>query len=697
VTVELAILASGAVLISLASRRCRSDGVPWGCVPLFVASATGQSVYTVLIVAAVVVAVETFRRVESVLDVLPPLVLAFAALASAPPSLPEALMRLTVMFGLAPASVAAIRFAARSRPPMPRTAQTEIAASLVLLASGSLTASGVIIGQPLQIILGMAVPCMLPALTEAIEVRYRQKGRIQSLTEVCGALATTLDADRKQDRGPLIRDLHEAFRPYLEHSLTILALNPAYHGGVGTVLACPFDEKEYERMQERARHLFSSQADTISEAEITSPASTRHLHSGFPQQLLIPIRRDRQLIALLSFLGKALPLDQTQIEAFAESATAITRHAFDVVELRQRLCLLTQRAQDQGERLRHLLNLNQILNESSDLRSVTANLARAVCVGFDFGWCGILMRQRSGDSFRFVAAATGEGMAATPLDTSSITSASLSAALSLGTMVSRCTVVPVNRWPQSTPDLGPVEHLLVLSIGSADNAIGHVVGAPRPGGLMPDLQDLRALEILVDQVTPVVISTLHAEALQRQSLLDELTGIGNRRSLDHRLHRLLSQSETEGSRLSFAMIDADDFKLVNDRFGHAVGDVVLKELAQLLLKSVRTMDLVARYGGEEFCTVLPGLPAKRAGAVLERLRRSIAEFGFAHSELSHPIHLTVSMGLSAYPVDGMTPRRLIERADAALYRAKGSGKNRIVYASDVAELEFDNVGEPFPM
>jgi diguanylate cyclase (GGDEF)-like protein len=123
------------------------------------------------------------------------------------------------------------------------------------------------------------------------------------------------------------------------------------------------------------------------------------------------------------------------------------------------------------------------------------------------------------------------------------------------------------------------------------------------------------------------------------------------------------------------MMDIDDFKACNDKYGHLVGDVVLKEISRMIRESVREIDLVARYGGEEFSLILPETDRKGAILAAERIRKRIAQHVF--SAYDEKLNVTVSAGLAVYPEDASDIERLIGKADAALYRAKNSGKNII--------------------
>ncbi len=165
-----------------------------------------------------------------------------------------------------------------------------------------------------------------------------------------------------------------------------------------------------------------------------------------------------------------------------------------------------------------------------------------------------------------------------------------------------------------------------------------------------------------------------AHVLEVDVRRDPLTGLGNRRELDQRWPEYLRRARDDGLALSVAMLDLDHFKAVNDRHGHAVGDAVLQAVARLLREHTRATDVVARVGGEEFLLVLPELGAVRAAEVCERLRAQLQAHDWA--ALSPGLAVTASIGLASTPP--AEPGSLILRADAALYRAKAEGRNRLV-------------------
>ena len=175
----------------------------------------------------------------------------------------------------------------------------------------------------------------------------------------------------------------------------------------------------------------------------------------------------------------------------------------------------------------------------------------------------------------------------------------------------------------------------------------------------------------------LVIIRLVAD-LQRLSRHDGLTGLLNRRALEEALTAQVRRSRRNGEAFCVLMLDADHFKSVNDRHGHAVGDMALKHLSTLLRGHMREVDRLARFGGEEFVVLLPGLALADALPVAERLRHAIAATPLTHGEMS--MALSVSIGIAEWGGAGEEPSRLLVRADAALYQAKQHGRDRVASA-----------------
>jgi diguanylate cyclase (GGDEF)-like protein len=166
--------------------------------------------------------------------------------------------------------------------------------------------------------------------------------------------------------------------------------------------------------------------------------------------------------------------------------------------------------------------------------------------------------------------------------------------------------------------------------------------------------------------------------VERQANTDGLTELPNRRHFEEALDAEISRAERFGGSLALILADLDDFKQVNDRYGHQAGDDVLQTFADILRTTVREIDLPARYGGEEFAVLLPQTDLEGAHQLAERLRRALA----ARPMSTHPgglVAVTASFGVAAFP-DAPTPAALFASADEALYRAKRAGKNCVVSA-----------------
>jgi len=163
--------------------------------------------------------------------------------------------------------------------------------------------------------------------------------------------------------------------------------------------------------------------------------------------------------------------------------------------------------------------------------------------------------------------------------------------------------------------------------------------------------------------------------------VDALTGVYNRRYMSAHLDRKIMEIGDSGRPVSTVMFDIDHFKRINDTYGHASGDDVLKEIARRIRESIRDFDLLARYGGEEFVLIMPHTAADIAVGVAERLRHSLADRPFEISGSPEPLSVTASFGVATACDPEETAESLIGRADRALYRAKEGGRN-LVHCAD---------------
>ncbi|HEA4140833.1 TPA: diguanylate cyclase [Legionella pneumophila] len=173
------------------------------------------------------------------------------------------------------------------------------------------------------------------------------------------------------------------------------------------------------------------------------------------------------------------------------------------------------------------------------------------------------------------------------------------------------------------------------------------------------------------------------ENLRYQSIRDPLTGLYNRRYLEDFLFKQLHQAERTKASFAILMLDLDHFKKINDTFGHDAGDLVLKELGQILNNDIRLGDIAARYGGEEFVLLLYDINAQAAKMKAENLRSAISNLQVKYG--AQPVgQITASIGISVYPDDAKSPAEVIEAADKALYQAKNKGRNKVILFSEIS-------------
>jgi len=174
--------------------------------------------------------------------------------------------------------------------------------------------------------------------------------------------------------------------------------------------------------------------------------------------------------------------------------------------------------------------------------------------------------------------------------------------------------------------------------------------------------------------------------LEQLSREDPLTGLSNRRDFERRFAEEILRAERLATPLCVAMLDIDHFKNVNDRFGHAVGDTVLQQVAGVIRGQIRAIDLLARYGGEEFALVMPATGPGEAKHLCERIRRAFHTFAWntIHPGLSQPITISIGLGVWRH---GLSAACVIDEADRNLYIAKREGRDRVVQPGEHAQLQ----------
>lgn len=248
----------------------------------------------------------------------------------------------------------------------------------------------------------------------------------------------------------------------------------------------------------------------------------------------------------------------------------------------------------------------------------------------------------------------------------------------------QCWALKRGKWHLNSDDRGALccEHHLsgVAVLELPMTAHGEIQGMLQIGTTLPDapaqLARVQPLATAIADAMSLAVSNIALrEKLRTQALRDPLTGLYNRRYMEDALARYASLAERSGTHLSVIMIDLDHFKKLNDEFGHAFGDSVLRETAASILGTLRASDVACRYGGEELLVILPECGLVEATAKAETLRERIEALS-----ATHDAKISASFGVAAMPESTRTVADLLTVADAALYQAKEAGRNRVVAA-----------------
>ena len=288
--------------------------------------------------------------------------------------------------------------------------------------------------------------------------------------------------------------------------------------------------------------------------------------------------------------------------------------------------------------------------EYTDVRALCAAFASALAESLGLRSAGVYVIDEDGEAFE-LAGAAGEARRIP----GRIASAAAVAA-----------VAARGRGPAAA--LEPFTRALPISLGERMNAL--LALGPRESGEALSPAELHEVELATLQVAAMIENARLFSLATR----DSLTGLVRRAVFEEQLRAEAARFARGRETFSVLLIDVDDFKRVNDRWGHATGDEVLRAIAAAIRGSVREGDTVARYGGEELAVLLPDTPAEGAAAAGEKLRAAVA--ALAVEAAGEPLRVTVSVG-AAEMEPGTDPSRLVARADTALYRAKSLGKDRV--------------------
>lgn len=222
-------------------------------------------------------------------------------------------------------------------------------------------------------------------------------------------------------------------------------------------------------------------------------------------------------------------------------------------------------------------------------------------------------------------------------------------------------------------DINTMKTSLIIPIKAEDKIVG---GVSIYSHKNIDYENHKTFQIILDELTLLMqIKNLHSQT-KLLTIIDPLTNLYNRRYFNEVLEREYSRSKRYGETFSIAMFDIDNFKNLNDTYGHQFGDLVLSEVAEIIISSLRNTDFAFRYGGEEMALILTNSDCEGAYIPIERIRKKIEEKKFPYKDSF--VSVTVSSGLSSTKLESQSATELAKQSDIALYKAKESGKNRVI-------------------
>jgi diguanylate cyclase (GGDEF)-like protein len=386
-------------------------------------------------------------------------------------------------------------------------------------------------------------------------------------------------------------------------------------------------------------------------------------------------------------LGLLVLIETARERTFGPAEVELARALGELAAIAVRHARLYRRGDLQNRRLVALLETSRVLVSSLDVGAVLGQVRRDVADLFAIGG-GVTLLLRRGEAF--VSFEAGPVAAASDEQ----------AAVELDELHRRAV-------DELLPALAeePGGQRLVVPFVSGDAAEG-LIEIRGPEGLVFGGDELELLQILATQAAAALANAALYRTLERQAITDGLTGLYNHRYFYERLNQEIARAQRYGLPLSLLMIDIDDFKIFNDRYGHPTGDLVLTEVGRILGTRIRSgIDIAARYGGEEFAIVLPNTARDGAQVVGARLARELSSLPGAappHEDgavgVSESIRqsvaasslpgveadtrITVSIGVACFPGAAGGPGELVRNADKALYLAKRLGKNRVEVFGD---------------
>ena len=413
--------------------------------------------------------------------------------------------------------------------------------------------------------------------------------------------------------------------------------------------------------------------------------------------VLFPLKTTELYLGLVYLAGDDAELEDPRLRELVQVVCDALALTLQNTLLRDQLGRINAQLSEQARTLEDILEIGTEITFKQEVDAILQRIASAIRDALGFRVVAVALREPESAAFRRRAHAGGDPRGETLKD-GPIPEAVVYRLWTEDHRVSKSFMVKRLIQESAEPALDPrrdsgawhPSSVLHVPLKAEGQVMGYIAAEDPSDRRTPSYDRVRVLEIFASQAVAAVQAYRAYEQVRQLSIQDSMTGAFNFRHLQDVIARELRRHVRTGHPFHLAILDLDNFKEVNDRFGHPAGDQVLQGLVALIRAQVRAeVDLVFRYGGDELAVLFPEIAAEPARTVLERVRAAVEAHAFRfESDGGYREHrLTVSIGFAGFPAQATDRAGLIGAADQALLQAKAWGKNRVVVAGEPPEAE----------
>ena len=499
------------------------------------------------------------------------------------------------------------------------------------------------------------------------------------------------------EREAFLTDLLKRLREFVPWDRELLLILPDSNTEEPSLITLGDLPADLPLVQERLLGMLNEATNAASPHPNSAAPFTPLLEPDARRQLVIPLATSQMAFGVLAVertVPEAFRKDERQ---FLELAFAQIAQHVEEETLKKQLLLTNSRLFHQAEHLSQILEISNLLKVHLDVQGILERVAHGIRESMGFTTVLVSLYHEEEGFFERIAQAGvddrwEEIRAVRP------PSQEILCLLQEKYRVGACylihhtqdtlspyDIVPLNpRVPVEPGDWDPMADMLIVPLMDKDQRLLGILSVDEPSdGKVPSAETMRALEILANQTVHALESAQVHAHIKHQAVADGLTGLFNHGYFQEALAQKAREAALAGRPYTLLMMDLDNLKAVNDTYGHLMGDEVLKAVAEVLFNSIRKEDVAARYGGDEFAVFLPERTAEKAEQVAERIRAGVDAIRIQPgiSASARPIQVTLCVGVASHPLNGSDHYEVMKAADAALYEAKRSGKNKICMKS----------------